>query len=1206
MLKKSDKKTDVVEYEQGIFEIITDLEVWDIRRIQLTMELALSYEARKDYCMVEELYVTLWRRLLEQCHHSHQHHGVEIHIRTIEVAIEYIRFLRRCNRQEEACNVLICLWNEYSEHDFESETIFLRLKTVGELLRAVSLLSVAVSVFKKCCTWFKVRGRFEHFASCEVLITETVEEIKRECITTVSTSRKTSTTVSVSSSTETVIRETFESSLSQKEVTTETISVCKSLIACYMESEQWSEAVEITRRSLAHCWKFIISGAGTCALPQNHGGDVIDIALNLAICYYQSHRFYEAEEIYVRVYRACWKSCHVEDARFVKCYETLAKFYEEHHQWHRMIQVYQELVVQYRKVLGPSHKLTIRTLYLLGSLCAEHGHGHSHEYYEEIVTTLNHGLTVCHADALDAMFVLCRVHFEAGHWHQLQLVCKTLWATWRVQHDRQGTFSAENVELLFLRYRCVLEREGCEYAFLRQLTVQYRETCIQVFGIAVAISIKASIELAQISMRSETYVHEAISIYEEVLTTIKTTTVESMTTRVLSESTILTNLSRAYILVCQSESASTTIVERAVIRVRQRFETLRVSLGWAHAETLVCLREMIFLQMKIKKQESRAITIRVLGETCVEIIRNEKHSETLHEAAKLISGIYISCGLTEQGQAIIDDIRLQIITGASSSISSIKLDRSVGRVAFVFLVTFEQIVRGQMITYSEIMADLLTETFLYESYHRSMKAEAGSSTVVCVARLRAFLLSHGRVVQRELLEREALTIFTKKWHSVLKTREETIRVFLLGLLGELGQDLRDVQIGDAACASSVTTVKHLLNKGQVQEAWEVATCALDFINHQQAFHIVRNVPYGFKLSALMVGRGLESPCKADTKLRDDMLELSRKIIREVLKACKDSDIQFIRMQLRELNDLAGLLGEQRNFADLEWLLDLLWSSREIQKNWKTATIIAVGQRFVEARYLNKDHRDRAIRLCEDICYNLRRVHGPLDTQTLKVSTLLSELYTSLGHYREAQGVHETILRRVVEGDDDDDSTTDTIPAAEARKHIDLLKQSYLRLKGWDKTPSNYHQLIASLMKLYKSEPSFAGVTNIEKWDHTKEAPSDHLGKFHAPTEWEFVRPDQVNKTGDSMIDDTISLRRPGLGVKRATSNWGIGEVMRVLSGNGGGEKSSPLPKWRGQTISQQKHQPNLEAKAVNGDEDDGFESAEEGTNAGVKDSGIKA
>jgi hypothetical protein len=55
----------------------------------------------------------------------------------------------------------------------------------------------------------------------------------------------------------------------------------------------------------------------------------------------------------------------------------------------------------------------------------------------------------------------------------------------------------------------------------------------------------------------------------------------------------------------------------------------------------------------------------------------------------------------------------------------------------------------------------------------------------------------------------------------------------------------------------------------------------------------------------------------DPELRTKMLDLSRKIILEVLKACKDSRINFIRLKTSDLNDLVGLLGEQQNYSDLE-------------------------------------------------------------------------------------------------------------------------------------------------------------------------------------------------------------------------------------------------------------------------------------------------
>ena len=507
VLKRRDNKTDIVEYERGIFDIAMELEVWDIRRIKLTIELAVSYEARGELLMAEELYIMLWRRLADRCHQFHHHHGVEIHIFTIDIVLEYVRFLRRCHRHEEASNVLICIWTEYEEYDFESETIFLRLKIIGELMRIVGLLSLAVNVFKKCWVWFKAHGKHEHTTSCEIQISETIEEI----ITTTTTTATTTTTT-----TETVIKEVFESTLSRSAVTSETIIICKSLISYYMKLEEWAQAIEVTNRSLRLVWRSVISGGGVIALPKDFGAGAMDIALSLALCHHRSHHFHEAEEMYIRVYRACRNSCHIHDERMIKCSGILISFYEEHRHWRKVIEIYQELLVEYRENLGADHTLTVRTLYVLGSLCADHGHGEAYKYYEEIIATLNRDSHVCHADALAAMFHICHYHYEAGHWRKLRGVCKILWETWKGHYHGHAKFTVDFVEVLYFRYRYVLEtHDQCDYSVLRELTIEYRTLCIETFGAAVAVAIKASIELAQLYMRSERYIHEAISIYEE-------------------------------------------------------------------------------------------------------------------------------------------------------------------------------------------------------------------------------------------------------------------------------------------------------------------------------------------------------------------------------------------------------------------------------------------------------------------------------------------------------------------------------------------------------------------------------------------------------------------------------------------------------------------------------------------------------------------
>ena len=365
---------------------------------------------------------------------------------------------------------------------------------------------------------------------------------------------------------------------------------------------------------------------------------------------------------------------------------------------------------------------------------------------------------------------------------------------------------------------------------------------------------------------------------------------------------------------------SKTTIEKAVKVVLERFSSLKVTFGCSHTETLSILRELVLMYMKL---ENYSLVMHMLRDTTFEIISREKHSKALHEAAKTIGSIFIACGMTEQGREMIQEARLQIITGsAGSEKSSFKIDKSTSRVCYVFLVTFEQTISEQLtMSYSELMADLLTETIFYESFSRSINNK--SSTEVILARaasLRAFLVPRKRKEQIDILDNQAHGIFVQKWESILKVRSEISAIFCRNLLYKLGRnDAYNADIGHAACVCSVAKVRSLLGKGQVQQAYEVAFCALNFISQQRAYHQLQNVEYGIELSGLMADRGPEKLLKpgVEPKLRKDMMELSRKITQAVLQACKESKVDFVRFQLRQLRELTGLLGAQQNHVDLE-------------------------------------------------------------------------------------------------------------------------------------------------------------------------------------------------------------------------------------------------------------------------------------------------
>jgi hypothetical protein len=386
-------------------------------------------------------------------------------------------------------------------------------------------------------------------------------------------------------------------------------------------------------------------------------------------------------------------------------------------------------------------------------------------------------------------------------------------------------------------------------------------------------------------------------------------------------------LTKAYIHVCTHGTASSTIIEQAVFVLTERFEYLKTTLTYSHTETLTVLRELVLLYWKQKTKEAHSIIARILLETTIAIISKERNSRVLYEAAKTIGGIYLRCDLHEEGRKMLREIHRQVVSKTYTSVEKcgFKIDQSVGKGSYVYLVTFEEIIQGSAsISYSKIMADLISETILYESYTHCIKSEKNIEVVLSTgARFYTFLEKSGRKEQLTIIQDELHKRFVNKWGAITKTRSEISLFFVISLLRVFGNETYQIHIGNAACKSSTRAIRELLETGEFGKAYEVALCAFLFIEHEGAYHHLHTVGYGFKLSALMALRDVKPSGKpVDPELRTKMLDLSRKVILEVLRACKDSKINFIRLKASDLNDLVGLLGGQQNYSDLEVRLPL--------------------------------------------------------------------------------------------------------------------------------------------------------------------------------------------------------------------------------------------------------------------------------------------
>lgn len=889
-------------------------------------------------------------------------------------------------------------------------------------------------------------------------------------------------------------------------------------------------------------WRELAVIGGTVTLPSTFVDESIEFALLLASAHVHRYEYLEAEDIYIKVYRACKSSLTIEDQRFSKVVTILLAFYEERKYYHAIYDINRQLFLEYKRFHGSSHKLTIQTLYRLATLCSIHGYGLAEEYYREIVIVLNEN-SIVHVDAWEATTALLEIYYWKRNWVELEVICKSLWHTW-VHHYTERKFEASFVKLLYSRYTYVLRYHlKAEWAVLRKLVTEYREVSKKAFGESSQITIHASVSLTEILMeRTETIV-EAMTICEEIVTISKSSSASSSILQSTLKS-IKSTMATGYLSISNSSNSSTTTIERALTVTREKYESKKTQYGYAHSESLKMLKEVVLLQKRLKTTESYAAMIKTVRAHILDIVTKEKSSSRFSEAAISIATILMEAELLDFGRELVAELRRQIVIKSYMHTEKYGFRVEVtDKTCYVFIARLESELLH--VDFAVVMADLLTEAFLYEHYQRSVSKGSVELTELLVrsAKLRAFWVTRKRVEEHRHLEQSSFDIFFKTWAAGSKTGKEGARIFYVILLERLGADATTkIDLGTLTLLAGNEKVSSLLASGSHQQAYEVAYCTYHFANTHKAFQAKHNISLGFSLAGLLVGRGLPKPHELPPNAphRTELRQLSKAITAEVLATCRRHSISFPRLQLHELNYLVALLGAQQNYAELVRILSDLWENREgraSRASWPAEAFISLGRRYIEA-CAAAGHVEKAIHLAKDIRYNLQRVGGVLEPRTLDMSVLLSELYSKVGRYSEAMQVHEEVLRYAVNGDDYNERTVvDDIPAEGAKKHIELLQAAYVRNGGkFDKSPDMYQTLVRQVLALPVYKAELKDVLPAEKWNANDKIAAD-IGVFHAPDEWEFV---------DVKDLDVEDLDVTGLDLKGKSD--GVNGVVKQVNG----------------------------------------------------------
>ena len=865
------------------------------------------YETHQEFVEAEELLIALWRKISVACHTRHL---VEIHERKIEITLAYVRFLRRHARYQEAENILRGLWIEYEHEDIQSEGLIIWIKSIGEELNELRILDVAVRVFTTVWNFFK-RIRKAHTAEA-VSVAITLARI------TIDIHSEESSTEVTTYSVDTILKEVHETTMTTittTKITTSTIHTCKTLTSFYVSRKQWSEVIKICHEVLSRLWISVISDHDTVDLPGEHAHEAIDMVIRMAHCHFHEHRVEKAEKLLLYVFRAAKTKLSIQDHLVSKTVEELIKFYEKIEKSHKAITVYRELLHEYSYSLGKTHSLTIKVLYHLGDLCVRHKEKGADGYYLEIYESLVIDSEICHHDALDAAFALVKLYETERRWIAAQNIYACLWRT-VLRRTKEYNFTADRVDGIYRRYFQILEKETkVTYVVLRQITIEFRNICVEVFGARSEVSLKAILRLAEINERSEEHVHEAIKIYEETFRETQITTQTTTITKIVLEAR--TRLSRLYVV---HSSSSVTFVSKSLTLFTEQFENLRIHFGCSHEKTLTLLEELVVFYKTQKDQKLVSSITRLLQSTVIEIITKERDSRRLFDSSIRIARIYLAQGYVDEALNLITELRRQIVSRDMrfSKTCGFRLDQHADRRCFVFIATFEEVLKGtKVVNFSEIMAEFLTENIMYDAYSRALSQHARFETImVHGARLRYFRRSKYSDANDSKIDDELFEAFQGQMGVSIRTNR-LCRYFFGILLEETGKSQHDVNLVRSGCSSGATTVHALLQQSKFQDALDLASCVWQFTKSHSGYRDQENISDGFKIALYIIGRGAKECPANDQKLRQQMMNLSRAFVEDILKASREMNVNFTKTPVGELNELVSLLGEQKNYSDLE-------------------------------------------------------------------------------------------------------------------------------------------------------------------------------------------------------------------------------------------------------------------------------------------------
>ncbi|KAJ6016828.1 hypothetical protein N7451_000207 [Penicillium sp. IBT 35674x] len=1060
--------------------------------------LAEKYRAEGKITEAERIYVEIWQRANRECRIQTTSFWEEIKLKAVVV---YSKFLKSEKRESEASSILSSVWEEHRHTSLAiSEQSSHHYEEIATVMASVGLSAAALSIYKQVAHYFQSTSQTKssRFEQIQKSISSTSEQVIK------------SSHSSHSSVSESTLEEIIYESFSSQKFDESSFTATATLITQFTTQHRWKDATRVIKKVLLQgLWPDLFAPSiEDVVLPKQSADKAIEYAERLGQCYHYRRRFPREENIRIRVYRAVRAGRPVDDKVRERVTEALIRFFERNSQPDSVITTRQETLDDYIKHYGRDHPVVIKTLWTLAELTRPRPI--FIEYYQRIIRALNKDAPTCKPEALEPLVLVATELWTQSRYSDAVPYFTLLFTTFLHQPKQPRFENPSFVQEIFTRYTHCLRSVRTDYNVIHKVTVDYHSKVKTVFSATASITIQATLTLAKVCQESKRYESEAIALYEELL---------KIGSKEIDLDEISATLDGIYeeqtAIGLHSESASKQQIETASKVLRKRVTTIRESHGWAHEESISKMKEIVEFNYKHSSAES---VHKELKESTINILKESTSSTLLVSAAIAIASSYIATNQVHKATEMSEELYRQVIMKDTTNIKNSQFDlTSKGRQSLVFLAQLEHSLRQQTTSVTEILASLTTEYVYFEEFRSSTSSKTATfhSVSLSATRLYHFLLRANRQTAATHVFNEYVAYFVATEGKRTKlTDAAQVKIFLTVILTHFNTHQSSNFVRSVGIASNLHVIK-LLESKKYDDASNLALAAFQYISAHDEFRTAEIVKFVFTLGVFITGRTITP--QPDSATQKKLHGVSSKIIQEVLRVISDLQINLSQISLDYLNILIGLLGEQRDYKTLVWLLSGLWASRNKQVTWPAQVILSLARRFILARYLVGDHL-KAVRLAEDIVYNCRRVNGPRHSSTLEMSILLTQLYTGIaqryqtaknGHimankyYKKAAGVHENLLRIFIdpaladiEGglessfsldgsayDLNIEETTNGSSLSEgehARQHLHLLKLAVQRLGDWPKEYADYENLNAELFAKFGSE--LQGFEGVEKWN----------------------------------------------------------------------------------------------------------------------------